>query len=173
MGWERTYQWNFGLDYGFLNNRINGTLDVYTSRTRDLLMAMTIPSLTGYTSTYANVGATSGWGIDLSLNAIPVKTRDFTWSSTLTWSLDRNKITALANGVTEDVNNRWFVGEEIGVYYDYVYDGIWKTSEAEEAAKYDRKPGQIKIKDMNDDDKIDANDRRIVMNMSTLVGWLE
>ena len=162
LGWERTYQWNFGLDYGFLNNRINGTLDVYTSRTRDLLMAMTIPSLTGYTSTYANVGATSGWGIDLSLNAIPVKTRDFTWSSTLTWSLDRNKITALANGVTEDVNNRWFVGEEIGVYYDYVYDGIWKTSEAEEAAKYDRKPGQIKIKDMNEDDKIDANDRRIV-----------
>lgn len=69
------------------------------------------------------------------LNAIPVKTKDFTWNTTLTWSLDRNKIKALANGVKEDVNNRWFVGKEIGVYYDYVYDGIWKTSEAKEACQ--------------------------------------
>ena len=162
LGWEKTYQWNFGLDYGFLDGRINGSVDVYTNSTKDLLMAMSIPSLTGYTSTFANVGKTSGWGIDLQLNAIPVKTKDFTWNTTLTWSLDRNKIKALANGVKEDVNNRWFVGKEIGVYYDYVYDGIWKTSEAEEAAKYNAKPGNIKIKDVNPDGKIDANDRQIV-----------
>lgn len=77
--------------------------------------------------------------------------------------MDRSQIDALANGNTEDVNNRWFVGEEIGVYYDYVYDGIWKTSEAEQAAKYGRKPGQIKVKDLNNDGSIDAtNDRQIV-----------
>ena len=58
--------------------------------------------------------------------------------------MDRSQIDALANGNTEDVNNRWFVGEEIGVYYDYVYDGIWKTSEAEQAAKYGRKPDKSK-----------------------------
>ena len=46
------------------------------------------------------------------------------------------------------MNNKWFVGEEIGVYYDWVYDGIWKTEEAEEAAKYGRKPGQIKVKSL-------------------------
>ena len=97
LGWEKTYQWNFGLDYGFLNGRINGSLDVYTNDTKDLLLPMTVPSLTGYTSTYANVGETDGWGIDLQVNAIPVKTRDFTWSSSLTWSLDRNKIKKLAN----------------------------------------------------------------------------
>ena len=116
---------------------------------------MSIPSLTGYTSTYANVGKTSGWGIDLQVNAVPVETKDFTWNSTVTWSMDRNKIDELSNGRTEDVNNNWFVGEEIGVYYDYVYDGIWKTSEAEEAAVYGRKPGQIKVKDLNNDDKIE------------------
>ena len=86
---------------------------------------MTIPSLTGYTSTYANVGETSGWGVDLQLNAVPVQINGFEWNTTLTWSMDRDKIESLANGNKEDVNNRWFVGEEIGVYYDYVYDGIW------------------------------------------------
>lgn len=162
LGWEKTYQWNFGLDYGFLNGRINGSLDVYTNDTKDLLLPMTVPSLTGYTSTYANVGETDGWGIDLQLNAIPVKTRDFTWSSSLTWSLDRNKIKKLANGATENVNNRWFVGKEIGVYYDYVYDGIWKTSEAEQAKKYGAKSGNIRVKDLDNNGKIDGNDREIV-----------
>lgn len=162
LSWERTSQYNLGLDFGFFKGRLSGTFDIYKTKTKDLLLLTTIPSLTGYKSTYANVGETSGWGIDFQLNAIPVMTKDFQWSTSLTWSLDRNKIDKLANGVTEDPNNKRFVGEEIGVYYDYVYDGIWKTSEAEEAAKYGRKPGQIKVKDVNDDGKIDANDREIV-----------
>ena len=163
LTWEKTTQWNLGIDFGFLNSRIYGSFDIYKTITNDLLLPMTIPSLTGYTSTYANVGKTSGWGIDFQLNAIPVKTKDFEWTTTLTWSMDRSKIKELANGKTEDVNNRWFVGEEIGVYYDYVYDGIWKTSEAAEAAKYGRQPGQIKVQDLNHDDKIDGtNDRKIV-----------
>ena len=165
LSWEKTTQWNFGLDFSFLDGRLGGAFDVYTTKTKDLLMATTIPSLNGYVSTMANVGETSGWGIDLQINALPVKTKDFEWSSVLSWSLDRNKIEKLANGVTENINKRWFVGEEIGVYYDYVYDGIWKTSEAEQAATYGRKPGQIKVKDLNGDGKIDGNnDRAIVGN---------
>ncbi len=163
LGWERTTQYNLGVDFGFLDNRISGSFDIYRTNTNDLLMAMSIPSLTGYTSTYANVGKTTGWGIDLQLSAIPVKTKDFQWNTTLTWSMDRDEIKELANGVTEDVNNKWFVGQPISVYYDYVYDGIWKTDEAKEAAVYGRKPGQIKVKDLNEDDAIDAtNDRQIV-----------
>lgn len=65
LGWEKTTQWNFGLDFSFLRGRIGGSLDVYTTKTKDLLMSTTIPSLTGYTRTMANVGETSGWGIDL------------------------------------------------------------------------------------------------------------
>ncbi len=158
LGWERTTQYNVGIDYGFFNNRLTGSIDAYKTKTNDLLLEMSIPSLTGYVSTYANVGKTSGYGIDLQVNAIPIQTKDFSWSTTLTWSMDRNRIDELSNGRTEDVNNKWFVGEEIGVYYDWVYDGIWKTEEAEEAAKYGRKPGQIKVKDLNNDDTIDAND---------------
>lgn len=163
LGWERTTQYNLGLDYGFFDGRISGSIDLFKTKTKDLLLAMTIPSLTGYTSTYANVGETSGWGVDLQLNAVPVQINGFEWNTTLTWSMDRDKIESLANGNKEDVNNRWFVGEEIGVYYDYVYDGIWKTSETEEAAAYGSKPGQIKVKDLDDDGKIDANyDKKIV-----------
>lgn len=163
LGWEKTTQYNIGVDYGFFNNRLSGSVDFYKTKTDDLLLSMSIPSLMGYTSTFANVGKTSGWGVDLQINAVPVQTNDFAWNSTLTWSMDRNKIDELANGRMEDTNNRWFVGEEIGVYYDYVYDGIWKTSEAEEAAKFGRKPGQIKVKNLNNDDKIDAtNDKQIV-----------
>lgn len=166
LGWERTTQYNVGLDYGFLNGRINGSVDVYKTKTNDLLMAMSIPSLTGYTSTYANVGKTEGWGIDLQINTVNVKTTDFTWTTNLTWSKDKSKITELANGNKENIGSAWFVGKEIGVFYDYVYDGIWKTSEATEAAKYARKPGQIKVKDLNIDGKIDANnDKKIVGSM--------
>jgi TonB-linked SusC/RagA family outer membrane protein len=163
LGWERTTQYNVGLDYGIFSNRISGSVDVYKTKTDDLLLQMSIPSLTGYVSTYANVGKTSGHGVDLQLNVIPVQLKDFSWNSTLTWSMDRSKIDELSNGRTKDVNNNWFVGEEIGVYYDWVYDGIWKTEEAAEAAKYGRKPGQIKVKDLNVDDKIDANDDKKIV----------
>ena len=167
LGWEKTTQWNFGLDFSFLNGRLGGSFDLYKTYTKDLLMSTTIPSLTGYTRTMANVGESSGWGIDLQINALPVKTKDFEWNTTLSWSLDRNKIEKLANDVDEIINNttgggNWFVGEEIGVYYNYVYDGIWKTSERDQAAKYGAKPGQIRVKDIDDNGKIDGNDRAIV-----------
>lgn len=167
LGWEKTYQWNFGIDYSFIHGRLGGSIDVYSTKTKDLLMATTIPALTGYTRTMANVGETSGWGVDLQVNAVPVKTKDFEWNTTLSWSLDRNKIEKLANGVDEIINTttgygNWFVGEEIGVYYDYQYAGIWKTSEADEAKKYGAKPGQIRVTDVDGNGKIDGNDRVIV-----------
>lgn len=170
LGWEKTTQYNLGLDYAIINSRINGSIDVYKTKTSDLLMSMSIPSLTGYTSTYANVGKTEGWGIDLQINSTNIQTKDFSWSTNLTWSKDENNIEALANGNMEDVNNLWFVGKSIGVYYDYVYDGIWKTSEAEEATKYGRKPGQIKVKDLNDDGVIDANNDKKIIG-STRPDW--
>ena len=62
LTWEKTTQYNVGIDYGFLNNRISGSVDVYKTKTKDLLLDMTIPSLTGYVSTLANVGKTYGLG---------------------------------------------------------------------------------------------------------------
>lgn len=168
LGWEKTSQFNFGLDFSLLQGRINGSLDLYKSNTKDLLMLQLLPSLTGYMNTLANVGSTKNKGIEITLNTVNVKTRNFKWQSTFSFSASRSEITALANGNSEDLTGPWIVGQPISVYYDYVYDGIWKTSEAEEAAKYGRLPGQIKIKDLSGPDgvpdgKIDGNyDRKVV-----------
>jgi TonB-linked SusC/RagA family outer membrane protein len=163
--WERTSQYNLGLDFTVLNGRVSGSIDAYKTHTDDLLMEMSISSLTGYTSTYANVGKTKGWGIDLQLNTINVKTNNFTWSTNITWSREENEIEELYNGRTSIINSSLWVGAGIDVYYDYIYDGIWKTSEATEALAYGRKPGNIKVRDLNGDGVIDANnDRDIVGN---------
>ena len=168
LGWEKTTQYNLGLDFSFFNSRVSGTVDVYTSKTTDLLMRMSIPSLSGYTSTWANIGETENKGIDITLNTINVQTNDFTWASSLTFSADRNEISALPNGKQFDISNTWFVGEPFRVHYDYVYDGIWKTSEATEAAKYGAVPGQIRVKDISGPDGVpdgvinDNYDRQIV-----------
>lgn len=79
LTWEKTTQYNIGVDYSVLNGRISGVLDFYTSRTTDLLMQMGIPSLNGYTQTYANVGETSNIGVDITLNTVNIRTRDFEW----------------------------------------------------------------------------------------------
>lgn len=163
LGWEKTTQYNLGLDFSFLKGRIGGSIDLYKSKTSDLLMTKSLPSLTGYLRTWANVGKTENKGIDITLNTTNIQTKDFGWTSSITFSADKNKITELADGKTQDIANGWFVGESIGSYYDYVYDGVWKTSEKEEAAKYGREPGQLKVRDLNGDGNIDANnDRQIV-----------
>lgn len=163
LGWEKTTQYNLGLDFSFFSNRLSGTIDLYKSRTKDLLMTRSIPSVNGFTTTWDNIGETENKGIDVTLNTVNVDTKDFVWTTNLTFSADRNKISKLPNGKMEDIPNGWFVGKALGVFYDYEYDGIWKSSEAEEAAKYGRKVGSIKVKDLNNDGVIDANnDRKIV-----------
>ncbi len=158
LGWEHTTQWNLGLDFGFFRNRIYGTLDAYTSKTTDLLMVMSILPLTGYTSTWANVGSTGNKGIDLTINTINVKRSDFTWLTSLTLSANKDKIIELASGKEDDISNKWFIGERLNVFYDFDKKGIWQIPDSTEAALYGAEPGDIRVADLNGDTLIDAND---------------
>lgn len=166
LTWEKTKVLNFGLDFGFFNNRIYGVVDVYKSWTSDLLMTMLIPGHSGFTSMIANVGKTETSGVDISLSSVNIKNKNFSWTTDLTFSANKEKITAL-NTDQDDVSNSWFIGSPTQVFYDYEKIGIWQTSEATNAAKYGQVPGDIKVKDLNDDGVIDAKSDRRVLGQRT------
>ncbi len=178
LGWEKTTQWNFGIDFSFLKGRIGGTIDMYTSTTNDLLLSMTVPSLSGYPSMMANVGKTSNKGIEVTLNTIPVMTKDFMWNSNLNFAWQKDQIEELSNGKEDDINNAWFIGESIAVHYGYEADGLWQESDAAEMAKFNENghsfsAGSVKPIDQNGDYKIDAEDRVIIGNRNPrfTAGW--
>ena len=178
LGWEKTTQWNFGIDFSVLKGRIGGTIDMYLSTTKDLLLYMSVPSLSGYPSMLANVGQTKNRGIEVTLNTIPVMTRDFTWNSNLNFAWQKDEISELANGKEDDINNAWFIGESIAVHYGYEADGLWQESDAAEMAKFNENgqkfsAGNVKPVDQNGDYKIDAEDRVIIGNKNPRLtaGW--
>lgn len=99
LSWEKVYTWNTGLDLNMLNNRLNLSVEYYNRATRDALgMSVTDPTL-GWTSVKKNVSSLVNRGIDLSLNGILVKNKDFTWSQTLTLSYNYNKVTKVNSGI--------------------------------------------------------------------------
>ena len=178
LGWEKTTQWNLGIDFSFLKGRVGGTIDLYTSRTKDLILDMTIPSLSGYPSMKTNVGQTKNKGIEVTLNTIPVLTNDFTWSSNLNFAWQKDEIVELANGKVDDINNAWFIGESIAVHYGYEANGLWQESDAAEMAKFNENgekftPGSVRPVDQNGDYKINADDRVIIGNRNPRLtaGW--
>ena len=178
LGWEKTTQWNIGIDYGFLNGRIFGSLDLYWSKTNDLIMATTIPTLTGFPSTTANIGKSKNHGVEFTLNAIPVQTKEFMWETDFNIAYQKDEIVELAYGKNDMPDNSLFIGKAISVYYGYDNDGIWQESDAAEMAKwnangYNFTAGNVRPKDQNGDYKMDADDRVVLgrKNPSTTLGW--
>lgn len=105
LKWETTNEWNFGLDFGFFNNRLSGSFDFYVKTTNDLLYSYAVPVPPNlYPYTLANVGSMRNIGQELTINAIPVTTRDFEWSTTLTLSHNSNKLLSLSNDLYETDN---------------------------------------------------------------------
>ncbi len=180
VGWEKTTQWNVGIDYGFLNNRINGSVEFYWSKTNDLLLPMKVPTVTGYGETTANIGKTSNKGIEFTLNAIPVQTRDFDWTTSFNLAWQKDKIDELAYGKNDDVASGYFIGEALSVYYGYTADGIWQNTPEDlaEMEKWNANgekfvPGRVRPHDVNGDYIMDDDDRVIVGSRRPAVtaGW--
>lgn len=161
LGWEITHTHNIGIDFGFFHNRLSGSLEVYDTRTKDLLMQRSIPTTTGFSKIWQNIGKTQNKGIEFSLNGILMNKKDLQWDMNFSLSINENKILDLSNG-KDDITNKWFIGKPINVIYDYEKAGIWQTNEAEEAARFGCKPGDVKIKNQDDDTSITANDKIIL-----------
>lgn len=171
LSWESKKSINVGLDFGFFNNRINGTIDLYKAQNTDLLLSRKLPAASGFGEVIANIGETENKGVELTLNSVNVNTRDFRWNTTVVFSANKNKIVELYGDGKDDLGSGWFLGEPVGVIRDYEKTGIWQEDEI--AAKVHQtwdpiaKAGDVKLADLSGpegvpDGKIDDNDRKIL-----------
>ncbi|MBP5499549.1 MAG: TonB-dependent receptor [Bacteroidales bacterium] len=183
LTWEKTSAYNLGLDYGFLDGRINGTIDYYWTKTTDLLYFKSSPQSEVFTSVISNIGESKGQGIEVALNALAVRTKDFTWDINVSYTHSTDEIAYLADGLDQNItsyNNALIVGEPLSIFYDYETNECWKVGEydayvSEMASKgitvvapitsYGT-PGTLKIVDQNGDGMIDADNDRRVYNRS-------
>ncbi|WP_345948959.1 TonB-dependent receptor [Mucilaginibacter sp. PAMB04274] len=163
LKFEHTNNINLGVDFGLFNNRLTGSVDVYTQRTYDILQVLSLPLSIGPSTTTVNAGDSKGRGLEITLSSKNL-TKNFQWNTDFNISFQRSEITTLHDGLQQDIGNGWFVGQPFNIIYDYKKLGIWQTSETTEAARYNQRPGQIKVQDVNSDGKIDASDRQILGN---------
>ena len=153
LKWEKTAQYDAGVDFNLYDNRVTGTIDVYQANTSDLIMDRKLPPNTGYTQITQNVGATRNRGLEVALSHNALRgwhgihlTNDFTFARA------KNEIVSLTYGKVSDPGNRWFIGYPIDgggndVWYDYRFLGIWQTPDSTLAATYKAKPGDIRVED--------------------------
>ena len=155
---------NFGIDYGFFNNRLNGSVDVYDRLSDDLILEQRLPIESGWSSINANVASVKNTGVEASLTGILINNQKVTWSTTLTFTKNNNSIEELyGQDEVDDVGNGWFIGEDIDAIYNYDFDGIWQGDEVAEATSYNQTEGQAKVRDINNDGVIDPADDRIIL----------
>ncbi len=185
LRWETTRQLDIGFDLSLFRNRVTLTADYYNKKTNDLLLASPIPLTTGFSTTLLNIGNIENNGFDAELRTINL-TSKVEWTSAFNFSMNRNKITNL-NAETDIILNGGILlreGESIGTFYGYHFDGIFQTDEEAAASPVlvgqepttpnpasRARAGDRKYRDMNKDNKIDANDRAILGTANPKFTW--
>lgn len=135
LKWETTITRNIGLDFSLYNHRLTGTVDVYQNSTKDLLMLTDIPSITGFTSSYANIGQTSNKGVEISLTGTILRNKDWNISASANINFNRGNIDKLADGMQSaygtqflqsgipNADYKLLVGKPVGIVMGYQRDG--------------------------------------------------
>lgn len=141
LKWETTITRNIGFDFGFFQNRLTATVDAYWNSTKDLLMLTQLPGITGFTTTYANVGKTSNKGVEISLNGTIYQDKDWSVTAGANLAFNKNKVDALAEGVTGSYGTHWVqgntpdndyllrVGDPVGQIYGFISDGFYTADD--------------------------------------------
>lgn len=153
LEWEKSKQFDIGMDLALFDRRLKLGLDYYHKLTTDLLLDRPVPSSTGFMAVRDNIGSVSNRGVEVLISAVPVKTSDFNWESTLNFTYNKNQIEALGAN-NEDIfpGPNWVsgsqtilrVGESLSSFWGYRRLGTWGTAEAAEAAKVGAIPGEAK-----------------------------
>jgi TonB-linked SusC/RagA family outer membrane protein len=164
LRWERTQTMDLGLDFALFEDRIRGSIDVYQSITKDLLLERQLPITSGYSSILENVGETRNQGIEFGFYSVNVNRGNFLWSTDLNVASNRNEIIELFGGREDDPGSGWFIGHPVNAHYDFKMIGIWQSDEADLAGEYGAIPGDLKFLDVNGDGTISGEDRVILGN---------
>jgi len=182
LGWEFTATANAGVDFGFFQNRLSGSIELYHSYTKDMIMPVTLPPSNGIPSQIlTNVGKSENKGIEIHIAADIIQAKsshEVSWSADVNFFINRGQITQLLptltttlDGKPADIADKWFVGKPIGSFYDYQRTGIWQATAADSAAAKALGQtitgtksviGQAKIADRNHNGQIDAGDMMVV-----------
>jgi TonB-dependent starch-binding outer membrane protein SusC len=163
LGWEETSAFNAGIELSMLNNRINLNIDGYLSKTKNQIFTASIPVMAnGITSMSSTMGQVNNRGLEISLNTVNIKNKDFEWSSTLTYYINRNILKDLYGDGKDDISNDLFLNKSLGAIYGYKQIGIVQTGDAEYIAANGAVAGDVKFWDKNNDGKITSDDRCIL-----------
>lgn len=171
LKWEKTAQYNAGLDAGFFSNRLNVSLDAYYSVTKDLLLNVPVPDITGFATQLTNIGRMRNQGVELNLSTKNT-TGKFAWSTDFNFSMNRNKVLKLGpndaplNYSDFSVAVRTEVGQPISNYYGYIFDGVYQNQAQIDATPHVNftTPGDPVVRDVNRDGVINADDRTVIGN---------
>jgi len=160
LRWETSTTTNIGIDFSLWRGRVTGAIELYKTRTTDLLLSDLLPTSIGFNSVTRNIGETQNKGVEVSISTVNVNAKSgFKWTSDIVFSKNTEAIISLFNGPVDDVGNKRFIGKPLTEFYDYKKAGIWQTNEADAAKSYQSAVGQIKVQDTNGDGKITADDR--------------
>ncbi|WP_057936587.1 SusC/RagA family TonB-linked outer membrane protein [Algoriphagus resistens] len=140
LQWEKTSQFDFGLDFGFFEERLRFTTDYYFKKTTDLIYDVAVPYVSGFASSLQNLGSVQNQGVELMMEADVIANSNFQWTSSFNISFNRNKVIELGGEDYKDVGaddghlktgsvHRLIVGQPIGLFYGYVSDGIIQNTE--------------------------------------------
>ncbi|WP_423128193.1 SusC/RagA family TonB-linked outer membrane protein [Gaoshiqia sp. Z1-71] len=157
LKWETTITRNIGLDFTLYNSRLWGTIDLYKNTTQDLLMLTDIPSITGFTTSYANIGQTSNKGVEISLNGVLFKNQDWNITAGANINFNRGNIDELAEGLQSAYGTQFLqsgipnadyalqVGKPVGIVMGYKMDG--KGYYTPDDFNFDAATGMYTLKD--------------------------
>lgn len=155
LTWEKSYNWNLGVDFSLLNGRIDGSVELYQTDTKGVLYKRQLPTAFGLYNAKApytkmsNIARIKNKGIEVTINTRNIQKKDFQWNSTVTFMTNNEQLKEidLGNNTTVEslVQLSLFLNNPIHTVYGYKKEGIWQQEEAEQAICFDNKPGDVKL----------------------------
>ena len=166
LAWEKTREFNFGLDFGLIDARISGAINLYDKLSDGLLLNRNLAIESGVASMRDNIGSVSNKGIEIELNTVNFETGNFSWSTNFAFSSNQNKIVSIYNDTEDDIGNGWFIGHPVEVIYDYKYLGNFSQADYDAGrtvyGTYKGNPGEAHVLDRDGNGLLNADDKMVL-----------